>query len=151
MRGNSWDENGVVHTTIDDDTPTAALRLLEPLIAKLQPSDNEDIQLEIEFNSRGYHDPGSMYGGRDNMGSAPEGGDERTLVGMTLYGPGIEDGTPVPENIAQQLFDIYYDDIENAEVEEAGYDDHEPHDFYESRIIRDVSRLITEDPDVFDR
>lgn len=153
MAGRSWNQDGIVHTIIDDDAPTAALRLLEPLIAKFEPSDNQDIELEIEFNSRGYYDAGSMYGGRDRMGSAPEGEDERTLVGMTLYGPGNDGGIPVPPEIAQQLFDVYYDDIERAELEDQDdYPEHDDYDnFYESRIIRDVSRLITEDPDVFDQ
>ena len=153
MRGNSWNADGVVHTVIDDDAPTPALQLLEPLMAQFQPSDNEDVQLEIEFNSQGHNDPGSKYG---DSPCPPDSSDERTLIGMTLYGPGVEQGVPVPPRIAQQLFQIYYSQIEEADLDETGGPEDEAYDRardarYESKMIRDVSRLITEDPDVFDK
>lgn len=39
----------------------------------------EDAEFVIEFNSKGYYDPGSKYGGPDNLGSPPEGDDERLV------------------------------------------------------------------------
>ena len=40
------------------------------------------VKLVLDYRAEGYHDPGSMYGGYDHMGSPPEGEDERTLEGV---------------------------------------------------------------------
>lgn len=69
-----------------------------------------DGELIIEFNSSGYNDPGSMYGGPDNLGYPPEGDDERLLDACYI------DDRKVSDAIANELFDLYLSQIEEVEL-----------------------------------
>lgn len=76
-------------------------------------------ELVIEFEAAGYRDEGSVYGGKDNLGSPPEGCEERTLVEAYL----VEGTKPnerridLPQNIQESLFDFYADEIEAVELD----------------------------------
>ena len=76
--------------------------------------------LIIEFVSTGYYDPGSMYGGPDNLGSPPEGEDERTLTEAYLV-TAESDHLKLPQDVQQALFEHY-----EAKIYEADLDDNEP-------------------------
>lgn len=80
-----------------------------------------DGELVIEFTSSGYYDPGSMYGGWQNLGSPPEGEDERLLsvAYLELDNPnGYQDRVELPNDVQQKLFDHYLDRIEAAELDD---------------------------------
>jgi hypothetical protein len=47
-------------------------------------SDDEHGELVIKFAASGYHDTGSMYGGADNLGWAPEGDEERIIIDVFI-------------------------------------------------------------------
>lgn len=59
--------------------PTITLAALNAL------SDGDDDyyeECEGTVTVKGYHDPGSMYGGRDNLGSPPEGDNEASACSL---------------------------------------------------------------------
>jgi hypothetical protein len=66
--------------------------------------------LLIDFDSSGYYDPGSMYGGRDRLGSPPEGDDERIVRGAAI------DRLPLPKEAVAALADCFYDSIAEVEI-----------------------------------
>ena len=69
---------------------------LEPFRSPVEDDGREFDYLEIRFRSKGYDDPGSMYGGADHLGWAPEGDDERTILQVRLY-QGEKDPVEIPE------------------------------------------------------
>lgn len=77
-----------------------------------------DAELIIEFTSTGYNDPGSMYGGPDNLGWPPEGDDERLL--SNAYLKVDNQVVKLPQRLQNVLFNIYIQQIEAVELE---YDD----------------------------
>jgi hypothetical protein len=72
-------------------------------------------ELVIDFLSSGYDDPGSMYGGSDNLGYPPEGDDEREPESAYLKD---EDGNEIDLTPQQRdaLFDLYSDQIQDVEL-----------------------------------
>lgn len=78
---------------------------------------NEDdtAELIIDFTSSGYDDPGSMYGGPDNLGYPPEGDDERLLESAHLL---LDDAElKLTKEQQDKLFDRYEDEINDVELE----------------------------------
>lgn len=75
--------------------------------------------LDIDFNSQGYYQAASMYGGSDNLGWPAEGDDERTMIGVRASD---DDGNKIPLTVQQQqeLFDQHFKRVED---EELPYDD----------------------------
>lgn len=71
----------------------------------------DDAELVIDFTSSGYYDPGSMYGGPDNLGYPPEGDDERLLVNAEINGLFL---TPEQQG---ELFEFFRDEIEAEELD----------------------------------
>lgn len=90
------------------------LSFLLPLIADV--GENELLELVIEFTSTGEDDPGSMYGGADNLGWPPCLTDERAIT--TIY---IERGDKsravVPESKWWLISDFFCNAIDAAELD----------------------------------
>ena len=63
-------------TVYDCETDELVCEALQKLLAPLENA----YLLVVEFTSTGYYDSGSMYGGWQNLGSPPEGDDERTIT-----------------------------------------------------------------------
>lgn len=93
-------------------------------------------ELTINYTSTGYHDPGNMYGGPDQLGYPPEGSDERTIVGATYQAYNDNDASDIPEvkiNPAHfaVLDKIYGNHIADGPVSEPDdYGPEEPADMY---------------------
>lgn len=56
----------------------------DSILQKLPENDKSDYMVTIEFSSTGYDDPGSMYGGKDHLGWAPEGEDTREITQINI-------------------------------------------------------------------
>jgi len=80
-------------------------------------------ELTIDFLSSGFNDPGSMYGGPDNLGYPPEGDDER-LYDDAYVTTCDGDTLQLTKEVGEQLFDFYTDQIHDIELE-CDYDYHE--------------------------
>jgi hypothetical protein len=94
-----------------DDNPIPEL-----MPQRLYFSDEDDAaELIIDFRSSGYDDPGSMYGGPDNLGYPPEGDDERLLESAHLKLDGVE--LELTKEQQDKLFDRYEDEIHDVELE----------------------------------
>ena len=76
-------------------------------------------ELIIKFSSKGFNDPGSMYGGPHNLGYPPESDDERllTIVYIQTHIPTIGI-IKLPEEVQDELFEIYKEDIYEVELED---------------------------------
>ena len=85
----------------------------DKLIPELIGVATQDCEMVIHFNSEGYHDPGSMYGGPDNLGYPPECEDNRTLDLIVL-----STGIVVPKAIQDKIFDQYQKLIDLAPISE---------------------------------
>lgn len=100
----------------DNEAPLCLMSTFSTLLdANLVTSDDR-LELVIKFVSTGFYDPGSMYGGPDNLGSPPEGEDECMLdIAYFL----IDGGAKVYLDRHQQLesFEHYSDAIEIASIE----------------------------------
>lgn len=68
-------------------------------------------ELTIHFVSNGYNDPGQRYGGPHGLGYPPEQDDERTIDYAEV------DGVKLPESLAQTLFDLYTEQINEVHLE----------------------------------
>lgn len=79
-----------------------------PMLAPFLEENNE---LIINFLCSGFYEPASMYGGRDNLGHPEDGEEERLLESVYL------NQTPLPQNIAHQIFELYQAQIEQEEVD----------------------------------
>lgn len=71
-------------------------------------------ELVIEFRSKGYHSPMSMYGGPDNLGWPEEGSDERSLESAYLLCDG--ERTEIPESTQQATYAAYEPQILKADL-----------------------------------
>jgi len=79
-------------------------------------SDLPDYQLVITFRSFGHDDPGSRYGGPDNLGWPPDGEDERTLVeAHILSSSGTIIRLPMAEQ--QRVFEIFRDEVDDVNLD----------------------------------
>jgi len=100
-------DDGTVWDTLDNEVPLLYNIMCSGLIL--------EAELIIDFRSVGYNDPGSMYGGPDNLGYPPEGDDERTLEDAYLTTKKGKVKLPLP--LQSQLFDFYKDRIDDMEIE----------------------------------
>lgn len=80
------------------------------------------IDLIIKFRSTGYRDTGSMYGGSDNLGWAPEGDDERFLdeAYLEVFPTATPDNSfrvDLPKERQQELFERFREDIQEIELD----------------------------------
>lgn len=75
--------------------------------------------LDIDYNSQGYYQARSMYGGPDHLGWPEEGDDERTMIGVRASD---DNNTTITLTVAQQqeLFDKYRSRVDDDELP---YDD----------------------------
>ena len=140
--------NGTVHDTDSDpnfDNPSPALQPIAPYLQKL----GKWAELIIQFSSKGYNDPGSKYGGRDQLGSPPEGDDERLPTNIYLKGQ-HGDKINLDQKLTQAIFDHYETEIYDTELPESDPGDEpewdEHRDRYES--IDQLANIITEDPNI---
>lgn len=83
-------------------------------------SEEDTAELIIDFRSSGFEDPGSMYGGPDNLGYPPEGEDERLIELAYLKLNDVE--LQLTNEQQETLFDIYENEINDVELE---WDDHD--------------------------
>ena len=74
-----------------------------------------EAELDIEFLSSGHNDPGSRYGGRDNLGHPPSSEEERVLSSVKLHTK--KQIIQLPDEVGQQLFEKYETDICQVEIE----------------------------------
>lgn len=77
-------------------------------------------ELEIHFLSSGYYDSGSMYGGTDHTGWAPEGEDIRTLDKVVLTVTNCDDvehKIKLSREQQQKIFDHFQEAVDDADVE----------------------------------
>jgi len=126
---NSWSNvAGVIYLELDSDEDgficdlqteigcgSDALEFLRPYL----PMDFDStpcLELAIHFTSTGYYDPGSMYGGWENLGWAPEGDDERLFESAELLAKG-EHVANIPDEIGRRLFDLFEKQISGAELD----------------------------------
>jgi len=102
----------------DDGTEIPALQWLYELSLLGLFICLDDAELNIEFHSKGYEDPGCTYGPPENC-YPPEGEDERWLSEATI------NGVELPPQLSQELFDLYENKIMEVDLPES-----EP-DYYE--------------------
>ncbi len=76
----------------------------------LAPFMNGQVNLTVNFLCSGFYEPASMFGGPHNLGYPEEGEDERLLDSATL------EETPLPMDVAKQIFKLYESQVEEAEV-----------------------------------
>jgi|APSaa5957512535_1039671.scaffolds.fasta_scaffold181764_1 hypothetical protein len=122
MAGTSWSNVAGQFSIEIYVSCKSVLDINDNIIPELQEqllyfSDADDTaELIIDFRSSGYDDPGSMYGGPDNLGYAPEGDDERLLETAYLKLDDVE--LPLTKEQQDLLFDRYSDEINDVELEE---------------------------------
>jgi hypothetical protein len=94
-----------------DDKPIPAF--LRAFVKGLKAEEHGE--LIVKFSSSGYRDSGSMYGGSDQLGWAPEGSDERTI--LTAYVE-YEDKsqTIIPESDWHKIWDEYGNEIDEIDI-----------------------------------
>ncbi len=86
--------------------------LLKPYIGP------EGSEVVVNFLSSGFYEPMSRYGGPDTLGNPEYLFDERTLDNVSV------DGKEIPKELAQKIFDLYFSQVEEAELSfEGEYDD----------------------------
>ena len=73
----------------------------------------ETVTLEVDFESRGYYDPGRTYGDPYNC-YPPEGEDERTLVDLWFEVNGKR--VRVPRSLEQKIFDHFLERISEVQL-----------------------------------
>jgi hypothetical protein len=105
------------------------LLLLEAVLkkygdVKIDPEKEfSDAQLEIEFTSTGYCDPGKLSGPPEDC-YPPEGDDERSLVTIELSTTSYS--VIIEGDLADKLFAKYASDVDDVEIDESnddgGYD-----------------------------
>lgn len=81
-------------------------------------------ELEIQFTSRGYFEPASMYGGPQHVGWPADGDDERTLNHVLLHSD-IGDKhqtTVIRQPLADELFGFFSSAVEATELPDRDYD-----------------------------
>jgi len=74
-----------------------------------------EVTLEIDFESSGYHDPG-VYTALPENCYPEEHDEERSLEKMTLYTCNHGEGIVVNEELAERLFDKYYDEVMEVDI-----------------------------------
>jgi hypothetical protein len=150
--------NGQVFDITNETYP----EVLQPLGALMMAKGIDYGEIVIEFGVSGYHQEKSMFGGPDRLGWPEEHSEEREIEEVYIYARNTAwiDGSneyapgsprkmvkiPVPEPLASAIYAEYEDEVNESKFEtpEPDYDDRDP---YES-IVKKVSRLITEDPDI---
>lgn len=115
-----WIDNGqVVELGENRVLPRALLEYVNDDPARL-------FELEVRFRSQGYYDPGSMYGGPDNLGSPPEGDDDRTMVHVHVDETDLNAAESSPQRrvireldpqLQAELFELFLNDVMEAELE----------------------------------
>jgi len=105
---------------------------------------NHGIELAIDFSSSGYNDPGSMYGGPDNVGYPPEGEDERTVTSVKLLLDGALIGSLSEDskNVNRIVEQEYTEEMKNADLD-IEYDE-DPRGDYEYDLSKDEPRRFNE-------
>ena len=101
-----------LHNNAILDIDDKELSVLKPLSLFIG---SDAAELVINFRSSGYDDPGSMYGGTDNLGSPPEGDDERLLESAHIIIDGVE--MQLSNKQAETLFAEYEEEINDIELE----------------------------------
>ena len=81
--------------------------------------ENEVIELDIHFQSSGYHLPASMYGGSQNTGWPAEHEDEREIkcIKVTAGAKELE----LPEETIDEIVFDFEDLIKDAELDEGDF------------------------------
>ena len=103
------DDNDVVREARNDSTNIVIQRLLGILSDDVEKTG----ELVIQYNSRGYSEPASLYGGSQQIGWPAEGEDYRTLLCVELI---TEQGKiQLEEPFDQDVFEWYTDDVEAAD------------------------------------
>lgn len=87
-------------------------RPLPPLAGAIIPNDPT---LVVEFVSSGWCDPGSMYGGWQNVGNPPDGDDERQFNRVYLLDG--EQEIELSEKTQLALFELFLDEVNNVELD----------------------------------
>ena len=85
--------------------------------AKLPEQDRGNFTVDISFMSSGYDEPGSMYGGRDHMGWAPEGEDIREVTKIEIGTDTMVYPLPTEDPMFDQLVGLYQGAIDRAELD----------------------------------
>jgi hypothetical protein len=99
-----------VEISVDDDGIWDCYNDIElPMLTPYLTED--DNELIINFLCSGFYEPASMYGGRDNLGHPEDGEEERLFESVYV------NQTPLPQNIAQQIFELYQTQIEREEID----------------------------------
>ena len=76
-----------------------------------------EVNLVLPFVSAGFYDPGSMYGGSDQLGYPPEGGDERLPDGLALLDFGKDAQVELTTEQTDQLVELLRDELYQADIE----------------------------------
>jgi len=121
-----------------------------PILGKLAPQIQKlggHAELIVNFNSKGYNDPGSMYGGSDNLGYPPEGDDERTP--NEAYLKSDKNKIPLDPKLTEALFDHYIDQIMDTELPESEPDPGPESRYDQYEQVQRLANFITEDPNIF--
>lgn len=90
--------------------------------------ENQEYELVIDFLSSGHYDPGNKYGPIDTC-YPPEGEDNRTLKEAYLFCDGNK--IELPKDLQEKLFNLYYKQIEESEVEFCSTEDEEADHYYD--------------------
>lgn len=92
--------------------------LSDAINAKLPAESRNQYDIEIHFTSKGYDDPGSMYGGSDHMGWAPEGEDDRHITSIDIITPSQVFQVPKTDPVYNVIAATFEKDIQTAPLEE---------------------------------
>ncbi len=130
--------------TVYDITDDLIVAELQPLGRIMAANGIDYGEIVIEVSANGSHTPKSMYGGPDQLGWPEEYDEERLPESTYIYAN--KQKYPVPPEIAEQIFAKFEQEINDIDIE---IDEPEPpeRDYYES-VVKDVAKLITEDPDI---
>ena len=98
------------------ELPEDVLKEIFGILQVQKESAAQPLELVVDFESSGYYDPGSMYGGSDRLGWPPEGDDERVVTNVELFAGNklLSSLSPVSAN---SIGDSYYEEIDAVELD----------------------------------
>lgn len=122
----------LIDSQTDKELPQSLISNINKLFPyiKCYNENNYSFEIIIKFLSSGYYDPGRIYGDPYYC-YPPEGCDERTLddratIAMFNWSDAESSKSMIEyldKNVSDELFEIYYEDITEKELDFSQYDD----------------------------
>jgi hypothetical protein len=152
VRGNVYVECAFVNGKLVDTSNKALPEIVAKELRELFPmavGDNEEdtcFELDIEFMSSGYYDPGKIYGPPEDC-YPPEGDDERELYNLVVasfHNAGVNEKTQkLSKQASEELFNLYEQEVKDAELGDWDDGPDEP-DYFEDKFEYDYGMTYEE-------